>query len=58
MLFTFFAGIQKAIKSYLMYRKTMYELGQLTNRDLADLGINRADIEFIARKHAGAFKVS
>jgi len=58
MLLTFFASIQNAIKSYLMYRKTVYELGQLTNRDLADLGIHRADIEFIARRHAGAFKVS
>ena len=58
MLLTLVANVQKAIKSWLMYRKTMYELGQLTNRDLADLGINRADIEFIARKHAGAFKVS
>ena len=58
MLLTLVANVQKAINSWLMYRKTMYELGQLTNRDLADLGINRADIEFIARKHAGAFKVS
>jgi uncharacterized protein YjiS (DUF1127 family) len=58
MLLTLIANVNRAIKNYLMYRKTMYELGQLTNRDLADLGINRADIEFIARKHAGAFKVS
>jgi uncharacterized protein YjiS (DUF1127 family) len=58
MIFTFFAGLVKAWKNYLMYRKTVYELNRLTNRDLADLGIHRGDIEFIARKHStGAFKV-
>ena len=58
MIFTFFAGLAKAWKNYMTYRQTVYELNRLTNRDLADLGINRGDIEFIARKHStGAFKV-
>ena len=42
-----------AVKRYFEYRNTVYELGRLTARDLQDLGINRCDIEFIARKHAG-----
>lgn len=39
-------------KEYATFRKTQYELGRLTNRDLRDLGINRCDIEFIAREHS------
>ena len=59
MLLTFLSSVNAAIKRYLEYRKTVYELSQLTNRDLRDLGIARCDIEFIARKHStGAFKVS
>ena len=48
MFLTFFANINKAIKRYMDYRTTMYELNMLSNRDLQDLGINRCDIEFIA----------
>jgi uncharacterized protein YjiS (DUF1127 family) len=44
--------ISKWIKKELEYRKTIYELGRLTNRDLADLGIQHCDIEFIARNAA------
>jgi uncharacterized protein YjiS (DUF1127 family) len=58
MLLTLVSNINAAIKRYLKYRNTVYELNQLTSRDLRDLGIARCDIEFIARKHAGAFKVS
>jgi uncharacterized protein YjiS (DUF1127 family) len=57
MLLTFIAKIDTWIKSYLRYRRTVRELSMLSNRDLYDLGINRADIEFLARKHSGAFKV-
>jgi uncharacterized protein YjiS (DUF1127 family) len=52
MLLTIIASVQKSFKRYFEYRKTMYELGRLTNRDLADLGIARGDIEYIARKHS------
>ena len=52
MLLSILVSINNYIKSYLSYRQTMYELNRLTNRDLADLGINRGDIEFIARKHS------
>ena len=31
-----------------VYRKTVSELGELTNRDLADLGIARSEIRRIA----------
>lgn len=52
MLITLVAAVQRYFKNYFMYRKTMYELNRLTNRDLRDLGISRGDIEFIARKHS------
>ena len=52
MLLTIFAKINTAIKNYLKYRQTVYELGRLTSRDLQDLGINRSEIEFIARNSA------
>lgn len=52
MLITILANVQRYIKRYIEYRRTMYELGRLTNRDLADLGIARCDIEYIAHKHS------
>ena len=52
MLLTLVANVQRAIKKYMEYRTTAYELNRLTNRDLADLGIHRCDIEYIARKHS------
>jgi uncharacterized protein YjiS (DUF1127 family) len=39
-------------KEYRLYSTTKNELGSLSNRDLNDLGINRCDIEFIAREHS------
>ena len=32
------------------YRRTVNELNSLSNRELADLGIARGDIPFIARR--------
>ena len=52
LLLTIFAKINAAIKRYFTYRQTVYELNLLTSRDLADLGINRSEIEFIARNSA------
>ena len=48
MLLTLLSNVNAAIKRYLEYRRTVYELNQLTTRDLRDLGIARCDIEFIA----------
>ena len=42
---------------YTQYRTTVNELSQLTNRDLADIGLNRSQIKSIAYEHAyGASK--
>jgi len=42
--------ILEAINRNLRYQRTITELNSLTDRDLRDLGINRYDIEYVARK--------
>ncbi len=37
-------------KNWRRYRNTVNELSRLSTRELNDLGINRADIPFVARK--------
>ena len=37
------------IKSYLKYRETMRELSRLSDRELADIGIARFEIDEVAR---------
>lgn len=37
-------------RNWRRVRETVSELNRLTNRELADLGINRADIERVARQ--------
>ena len=41
-------SIAKKIEQYNRYRRTVVELSNLTNRDLADIGIARCDIPRIA----------
>jgi uncharacterized protein YjiS (DUF1127 family) len=49
MLISLFGAFSRWIKKEMEYRRTVHDLSLLSNRDLADLGINRCDIEFIAR---------
>jgi uncharacterized protein YjiS (DUF1127 family) len=44
------ARLNKALADYRTYRRTYAELAQLTDRELADLGISRASIRDIARE--------
>ena len=37
-------------RNWRRYRETVSELSRLSNRELADLGINRTDIYAVARK--------
>lgn len=46
----FLARLRKTIADYRLYRVTLEELSQLTDRDLSDLGIHRAMIRDIARE--------
>jgi uncharacterized protein YjiS (DUF1127 family) len=42
----------RSYNNWRRYRETVAELGRLTSRELSDLGINRADIPFVARTSA------
>ncbi|MCP8939335.1 DUF1127 domain-containing protein [Alsobacter sp. SYSU M60028] len=44
--------LAKRLRNWTRYRTTVRELSQLTDRDLSDLGINRSEIRFVAKKHA------
>jgi uncharacterized protein YjiS (DUF1127 family) len=45
-------NISRSINEWRRYRATRKELNRLTARELNDLGINRGDIEFVARRTA------
>jgi uncharacterized protein YjiS (DUF1127 family) len=49
----FVSWIVSKVRAYLSYRETVRELSQLTDRELADVGISRYDIDGVARGHAG-----
>ncbi|MER9305286.1 DUF1127 domain-containing protein [Mesorhizobium sp. M0293] len=40
----------RAFRNWRMYNETVRELNRLNARQLSDLGINRGDIEKIARR--------
>ena len=40
----------RSFNEWRRYRATCNELNKLTARELSDLGINRGDIPFVARK--------
>jgi uncharacterized protein YjiS (DUF1127 family) len=44
------ASLRRTISDYRLYRKTLEELDNLTDRDLNDLGLGRCDIPRIARE--------
>jgi uncharacterized protein YjiS (DUF1127 family) len=48
------ARLEARIAYWLRYRATVTELGSLTDRQLADIGIMRADIAAVARTAARA----
>jgi uncharacterized protein YjiS (DUF1127 family) len=45
---TLVKSIAKKIEEYNRYRRTFRELSNLTNRELADIGIARCDIPNVA----------
>lgn len=49
---TILATIARMVERYRREARTRYELDQLSDRDLADLGIVRADIDRLARESA------
>ena len=47
-----FDNVVSKFRSYAKYQETYRELARLSSRELADLGISRADIPEIARRAA------
>ena len=45
--------IAEKVSAWRRYRSSVRELSRLTDRELNDLGLNRYDIEWVARKSAG-----
>ena len=52
------AYILSKLRAYRRYRQTIRELMQFTDRELADLGISRNDIDAVARQTAVASPTS
>lgn len=50
----FVTYILSKIRAYALYRETVRELAQLSDRELSDLGIARFDISRVARESAAA----
>ncbi|MFB9952143.1 DUF1127 domain-containing protein [Rhizobium puerariae] len=46
-------NIAQKITTWRKYRETVNELGRMTDRELSDLGIGRADIRRVARTAVG-----
>jgi uncharacterized protein YjiS (DUF1127 family) len=42
-------NVARTFNNWRQYRQTVTELGRMSSRELQDLGINRADIESVAR---------
>ena len=45
--------IAEKVSAWRRYRISVRELSRLTDRELNDLGLNRYDIEIVARQTAG-----
>jgi len=46
-------NIAQKLNTWRKYRETVNELGRMTDRELSDLGIGRADIRRVARTAVG-----
>jgi len=43
-------NIARSLNEWRRYRETRYQLNQLSSRELEDIGFNRADITYVARR--------
>ena len=46
-------NVARSLNNWRKYRQTVTELGRMSSRELRDLGINRADIQSVARQSVG-----
>lgn len=48
-----FDAMRQKYSNWVSYRRAVDELSRLSQRELADLGISRSDIKFVARRQNG-----
>ncbi len=48
-----FQHVVASYKQHRLYRETFNELSALSNRELADLGLHRSNLQQVARESAG-----
>lgn len=48
-----FDSVRQRYNNWVSYRRAVDELSRLSSRELADLGISRGDIKFVARRSNG-----
>ncbi|HMB10011.1 MULTISPECIES: DUF1127 domain-containing protein [Saliniramus] len=48
----FITYLLERYRAWLRYRQTLNELSRLSERELADVGLNRYDIDTTARRYA------
>lgn len=46
-------SVARSFNNWRKYRQTVTELGRMTTRELADLGIDRSEIRTVARASVG-----
>jgi uncharacterized protein YjiS (DUF1127 family) len=46
--------ISEKLNAWRRYRDAVWELSQLSDRELSDIGIRRGEIEFVARRSVAA----
>ncbi|PDT50144.1 DUF1127 domain-containing protein [Sinorhizobium fredii] len=46
-------NVARSLNNWRKYRRTVTELGRMSTRELHDLGIDRADIQRVARAAVG-----
>jgi uncharacterized protein YjiS (DUF1127 family) len=49
----FITLILKRLAAWKRYRSNLRELGQLTDRELEDIGLSRGNVDYAARMSAG-----
>jgi uncharacterized protein YjiS (DUF1127 family) len=46
---TLFKALAEKLQAWMRYREAVKELSQLSDHELRDIGVNRGNIEYVAR---------
>lgn len=48
-LMTMFKALAEKVRDWMRYREAVMQLSQLSDEELHDIGVNRGEIEYVAR---------